>query len=74
MSRYNREYLKLAAKEIEAKFPDNHGFILLVVPFEGPQGGRLRYISSIDRQSAINVLKEFLIKSCGQDEDWLQHL
>jgi hypothetical protein len=67
----DKEYLKLAAKEIEAKFPDNHGFILLVAPFG--EGGRTAYISSIDRVAAVNLLKEFLIKA-GAEEDWMKHL
>lgn len=68
----DKQYLIEAAKAIEAKLPDHHGFILLAVPFEGGDG-RLKYISSLSRETAINVLKEWLIK-CGHEEDWMNHI
>ena len=69
----DREYLKEAAKAVEAKLPDNHGFLLLVAPFGQGEGNRLTYISSMRREDAINVLKEFLLK-CGAAEDWMKHI
>lgn len=65
------EYLKEAARAIEAKFPDNHGFILFVAPYG--DAGKCRYIASIDRRAAINLLKEWLIKASGEEE-WMRHL
>lgn len=67
----DKEYLKEAAKAIESKLPDNHRFILLSAP-EG-DGGRLVYISSMRRECAINVLKEWLIKASGEEE-WMRHI
>lgn len=69
----DKTYLKLAAQAAEAKLPDNHGFILLVAPYGEGDNNRLSYISSMRRDDAINVLKEFLIK-CGAAEDWMQHI
>lgn len=69
----DKEYLKLAAQAVEAKLPDNHGFILLVAPYGDGDNNRLSYISSMRREDAINVLKEWLIK-CGAAEDWMKHL
>ncbi len=69
----DREYLKLAAKEISARLPDNHGFILLAVPFGEQPDKRLTYISSLKREDAIIVLKEFLLNA-GAAEDWMQHI
>jgi hypothetical protein len=69
----DKEYLKEAAKAVEAKLPDNHGFILLVVPYGGASEHRLNYISSMRREDAINVLKEWLIKASGK-EDWMKHI
>ena len=69
----DKDYLKEAARAIEAKLPDNHGFILLVVPFGEAEGNRLVYISSMKREDAVNVLKEWLIKA-GHEEDWMKHL
>lgn len=69
----DREYLKEAAKAIDAKLPDNHGFILMAVPLGEDKERRLTYISSLKREDAINVLKEWLI-SCGAEEDWMKHI
>lgn len=67
----NREFLQLAAQEIQARLPDNWGFILLAAPYG--EGGRLVYTSSVERESAIAMLKEFLIRA-GAAEDWMKHL
>lgn len=68
---YDKNYLTLAAKDVKARLPDNHGFILLTMSYG--EDGRLNYVSTISREDAINVLKEFLIK-CGAAEDWMQHI
>lgn len=68
----DKEYLKEAAKAVHAKLPDHHGFILIAVPHAGGDG-RLKYISSLKREDAVNVLKEWLI-NCGHEEDWMKHL
>jgi hypothetical protein len=67
----DKQYLALAAKEIGVKFPDNHGFILLVLPFG--ESGRTNYISNCQREDAIKVLKEFLFR-IGAEEDWMKHI
>jgi len=69
----DKEYLKLAAKAVEEKLPDNHGFILLVAPFGEGENNRLAYISSMRREDAVNVMKEWLIQA-GADDDWMKHL
>lgn len=69
----DKEYLKEAARAIEAKLSDNHGFILLVGPYGDDPGNRLTYISSMRREDAINVMKEWLIKA-GAEEDWMKHI
>lgn len=69
----DKEYLKEAAKVIEAKLPDNHGFLLLVAPFGEGDDKRLVYISSMERASAIALLKEWLLKA-GAAEDWMKHI
>jgi hypothetical protein len=68
----DKNYLNEAAKAIDAALPDHHGFILLAVPLEGGDG-RLKYISSLKREDAINVLKEWLIKASGEEE-WMKHI
>jgi len=69
----DREFLNEAAKAIKDKLPDNYGFILMAAPFEGEGDNRLVYLSTMKREDAINVLKEFLIK-CSGEEEWLKHL
>lgn len=68
----DKQYLNEAAKAVHAKLPDHHGFILMAIPFEGGDG-RLKYISNLKREDAINFLKEWLIK-CGAEEDWMKHI
>ena len=72
MKKGDKEYLNEAAKALEAKLPDHTGFIVFAVPFEGGDG-RLKYISNIRREDAINLLKEWLLK-CSAEEDWMKHL
>lgn len=68
------DYLREAARAVNAKIPDNHGFILLVSEYGEPrEESRLRYISSMTRESAINALKEWLIKASGPEE-WMKHI
>lgn len=73
MSIMSKEYLHLAAKEVEARLPDNHGFVLLVAPFGEGEGQRMVYTSNVRREDAINLLKEFLIKASGEEE-WMKHI
>jgi hypothetical protein len=69
----DKEYLKEAAQAVNAKLPDNHGFILLVAPFGEGEDNRLTYISSMRRKDAIKVLKEWLIQASGEEE-WMKHI
>lgn len=68
----DKQYLIDAGKAVEAKLPDHHGFILMAVPFEGGDGC-LKYISSLKREDAIRVLKEWLIQ-CSGEEAWMKHI
>lgn len=69
----DKQYLTDMAKVLEAKLPDNHGFILLAFPFNGEGSNRLTYISNAQRTDALNALKEWMLK-CGAEEDWMKHL
>lgn len=69
----DKEYLKEAARAVEAKLPDMHGFILLAAPVGEGDGRRLVYISNIDRDCAIAMLKEWLIQASGEEE-WMKHI
>lgn len=69
----DREYLNEAAKAVDAKLPDNTGFILLAIQPDTEGGHRLAYTSSLNRELAILVLKEWLLKA-GAEEDWMKHI
>lgn len=68
----DREFLKLAAEAVEAKLPDNHGFVLLVVPFGQPEP-QVAYIAKANREDAIKMLKTFLFR-IGEGENWMNHI
>jgi len=68
----DRDYLREMAKLLEAKLPDQHGFILLAFPFDRDDG-RLIYISNAQRKDAVNAVKEWLIKASGEEE-WMKHI
>lgn len=68
----DKEYLREMAKLVQSKLPDNFGFLLLAAPF-GDVKGRLLYTSTMERAGAINLLKEFMLKS-GDAEDWMKHI
>ena len=68
------EELNLLAMNIEKYIPEDMGFFLLVAPTgDAPQTKRSQYVSNCDRESAISVMKEWLIQ-CGHEEDWMKHI
>lgn len=67
----NKQYLQKAAEEIQKVLPDGHVFLLLTANI-GPDG-HLSYVSSMRREDAINVTKEFLLKA-GTAENWMKHI
>jgi hypothetical protein len=69
----DKEYMNEAARAVDAKLPDNHGFILLAVPFGEGENKRLTYISSMKREDAIKVLKEWFFH-IGEAENWMEHI
>lgn len=66
----DREYLALAADAAKDRLPDDAGFILITS--WGPEQ-RARYVSNIDRSTAIKLLKEFLFRN-GEEEAWMKHI
>jgi hypothetical protein len=73
MPNLDRQFLRDTADLVKARLPDNYGFIVLAAPFNGEGDGRLVYTSNIQREDAIAMLKEWLLK-CGASEDWMQHI
>lgn len=68
----DKHYLNEAADAIAEKLPDHHGFILLAVPFAGGDQ-RVKYVSNLERESAVKVLKEWMFHA-GHEEGWMKHL
>lgn len=66
-----KTYIQEAAKAVEQLLPDNHGFIVISVPLG--TGGKLSYVSSMERADAIKTLKEFLFR-VGEQEEWMKHI
>ena len=57
----DKDYLREMAKLVQAKLPDNFGFLLLAAPY-GDSQGRLVYTSTMKREGAVNLVKEWMIK------------
>jgi hypothetical protein len=68
----DKGYMREAAQVVASKLPDNFGFLLLAAPF-GAGKGRLLYTSTMERSSAINVVKEWLVMN-KYEEDWMKHI
>jgi len=48
--------------------PKKNGFVLLVFPFDGPEGQRTNYVSNGQRQDVVVALKEVIARF----EGWAQ--
>ena len=46
--------------------PRKNGFVLLVFPFDGPEGARVNYVSNADRLGVLSTLKEVIARFEGQ--------
>ena len=46
--------------------PKATGFVLLVMPFDGPEGARANYISNAKREDVLVMLKEVVARFEGQ--------
>lgn len=48
--------------------PKKNGFVLLVFPFDGPEGQRTNYVSNGQRQDVVVALKEVIARFEGQPQ------
>ena len=67
----DKQYIRDMAELLEAKLPDNHGFLLLTFEFNQP--GRVQYVSNAVRADAVKTIKEFLFR-IGEEEEWMKHI
>lgn len=43
-----------------------NGFVILIFPFDGPDGARVNYVSNADRRDIVAALKEITARFEGQ--------
>lgn len=59
----HKQYLQLIAEEINKRLPDNHGFILLAVPYsEDSSTKTINYVSNCQREDAIRLIRRFVVE------------
>jgi hypothetical protein len=52
----------------EGKKPKRTAFVLLVMPFDAPEGQRTNYVSNAKREDIVNMMKEVVARFEGQPE------
>lgn len=67
----SRDTMQILASEVNRMLngkagPQRNGFVLLVFPFNGPEGQRTNYVSNADRASMIVALKEIVARFEGR--------
>ena len=68
------EELDAVAKATEAALPPGHSFILITLPHtDDPKQAICQYVASIDRATAISVLKTCLFR-WGANEEWMKKI
>jgi hypothetical protein len=67
----DKAWLQKAADGAHKEMPDGHAFLLFSI--SPGEGGTLRYISNIDRATAIKCMKEWLFAQ-GVNENWMKHV
>lgn len=68
-----RDQMNALARDLDGLFNGDakghdrkNGFVLLVFPFNGPEGQRTNYISNAERKDMIVALKEIVARFEGQ--------
>lgn len=69
--RDDKDWMREAIKAAESKMPDQTATILFSYPLGTP--GNLRYASSINREDAIMLVKQWLF-AMGEKEAWMDHI
>jgi hypothetical protein len=68
----NVAWLEAALEAAKQHIPKGHAIMLTTVPYGESQEG-IRYISTCDRKSAIEILKTLLFQ-WGEGENWAKHI
>ena len=68
----NSERLQAIARAAHAELPDHCGFILLVSPFGDGDNNTADYISNVNREDAIKILKTLLF-GWGYNDEWMKN-
>lgn len=68
------EQLTAVAKATEAALPPGHYFLLITVPHtDDPKKAMCQYTASIERPTAISILKTCLFR-WGINEEWMKKI
>jgi len=66
--------LHAAAKAVEAALPPGHAFILMTAPHTNdPKKAFVQYTSSLERSTAIQILKTCLFR-WGHNDEWMKKI
>lgn len=64
--------MQAIAKVVDEVFngqgPKKVGFVLLIAPFDGPEGARTNFVSNSKREDVLVMLKEVVARFEGQPE------
>lgn len=71
IARDNKEWMISAMRAAESKMPDSHAIMLFSYPIGHP--GELRYSSTMAREDAIILMKQWLFV-LGEKEAWMNHI
>lgn len=70
-TRDDKEWMIEAMKAAEYKMPDQQAIMLFSYPIGRP--GNLRYSSTLSREDAITLVKQWLFAQ-GEKEAWMEHV
>ena len=68
----DKQYLQQAIQAAKEKLPDGHEVIVISVSANTPNP-RVFYTASMERESAVLVLKTLLFQ-WGEKENWMEHI
>jgi len=64
--------MREAISAVSLIMPDGYGILLIVVPLD--ESHRVvKYASTMPREHAMEILKQFMYY-CGEEEAWMRHL
>jgi len=65
------EQIQIYCQQLTEFLPTDYGFIFFAFPTGDGDDHRVLYASNVEREDAVNAIKEWMIKR-GLDEDWMR--